>query len=444
MFVIGLDIGTTSICAAAIDAESGEVCEVITEQNSFSVPGKPYERMQNADGIVDLCIEAVSALSGRFDCCGVGITGQMHGIVYLDSCGNAVSKLYTWQDMSGSELSDGKSYAQTLSQLTGYNAATGFGLTTYFVHSQKGEVPENAAAICTIHDYAAMKLCSLASPVTHSSDAASLGLFDIDSMTFDIGAVKKAGLNPSFLPRVVSAHEIIGEFRGIPVCVAIGDNQASFLGSVNDSEKCVLVNIGTGSQISFFSNSKSVIPGTELRPCANGLIRVGSALCGGSAFAALESFIRQAAALCGAEMSSAYPFIDRFLAQTPAAPNPLRVSTGFSGTRENPESRGSIENISLDNFTPGHLIYGVLNGIADELYSMYALCGESGRTSLIGSGNGLRKNAALQKIFSERFGMPLSIPVNKEEAAYGAALCALAACGKYESLAAAQQLIKYR
>ncbi len=444
MFVIGLDIGTTSICAAVIDADSGEVCEVITRQNSFSVVGRGYERMQSPDEILNNCLEMINALISRFDVCAIGVTGQMHGILYLDRDGNAVSNLYTWQDMSGNESFGGKSYAEFLSELTGYKVATGFGLTTYFVHSKKGEVPKSTEAICTIHDYAAMKLCSLPRPIMHTSDAASLGLFDIGVMAFDMNAVKKAGLNPDFLPRVTDSFEIIGEYRGIPVCVAIGDNQASFIGSVSDMDMFVLVNIGTGSQISFLTNDTSFVQGTETRPCGGSLLRVGSALCGGSAFAALESFIRKTALIAGADIDSAYPYIDAFLASGTAPPNPLAVSTRFSGTRDNPAQRGKIEGISLDNFTPEHLIYGVLNGIAAELLEMYSACNQSGHTRLVGSGNGLRKNPALQKIFAEAFGMPLMIPLYKEEAAYGAALSAVTACGKYDSLELAQKLIKYQ
>lgn len=442
MTAIGIDIGTTSICAVAVDSQSGELLKSITLAN----PGVTDKTgIQNPNSIVTLCIELADKLIDEFsNISSIGITGQMHGIVYLDKDGNALSPLYTWQFTGANELCDnGKTYAQNLSEITGYNMSTGFGLSTYYLHMQKNCVPDDTISCCTIHDYFAMKLCRRTSPVMHSSDAASFGLFDINSMGFDTKSIAKAGLNADILPKVTAEFETIGEYRSIPVCVAIGDNQASFIGSVCDMENCVLVNIGTGSQVSFATHSKEYIKGTELRPCYGSvMLRVGSALCGGMAFAALEKFLRGCADLVtGNKNESAYTAIDRYL-ENPEPENPLYVSTRFEGTRDNPLDRGQIGNIGLYNFTPGHLIWGVLHSIADELYTMYE-SGREKRSILIGSGNGLRKNPALQKIFESLFQTKLLTPLHKEEAAFGAALCGLCACGEYDSIEEAQKLIKY-
>lgn len=445
MNVIGLDIGTTSVCAAAIDADSGEIVKIISFPNTFAVRARHYERCQDARALCDECLKAVDELIRCCSpICSIGITGQMHGIVYLDSSLNPVSSLFTWQDMSGEQECCGSTYAKKLAALTGSSTASGFGMTTMFVHSLKNEIPRQAASACTIQDLVAARLCSLPAPIMHTSDAASFGVFDIDRLRFDIAAAEKAGLPTELLPVVVADSRIIGTHADIPVCVAIGDNQASFIGSVADMDNGLLINIGTGSQISFLAKSSSYVPSTELRPVdGRNLLRVGSALCGGRAFAALESFIRSTAALTGSSIQSAYPFIDGYLSQSSAPSDRLSVSTKFSGTRDNPSERGSICGISLENFTPGHLIYGVLEGIADELHHMYCACPDAACTKLIGSGNGLSKNPALRQIVSSRFALDLMTPVHKEEACFGAALYSLAACGYYPSLEQAQGLIKY-
>lgn len=75
---------------------------------------------------------------------------------------------------------------------------------------------------------------------------------------------------------------------------------------------------------------------------------------------------------------------------------------------------------------------------------MYMSSDHGGRhTSMIGSGNGLRKNPALQRLLSERFGMKLLIPVHREEAAFGAALTGMTAAGLAENIEQAQKLISY-
>ena len=87
----------------------------------------------------------------------------------------------------------------------------------------------------------------------------------------------------------------------LPVFVGIGDNQASFLGSVGDPRDAMLVNVGTGGQVAVFTPSPptSVFMQTadtlvETRPFPrDGYLLVAAGLSGGAAYAALESFFRR-------------------------------------------------------------------------------------------------------------------------------------------------------
>lgn len=115
--------------------------------------------------------------SSRYpDIKGIGVTGQMHGILYLNEQGEAVSPLYTWQDGRGNQLyRDNKTYAAYLSDETGYALATGFGLVTHFYNQVNGLVPGDAKQICTIMDYVVMKLAGQKTPLTDYSNGASIG-----------------------------------------------------------------------------------------------------------------------------------------------------------------------------------------------------------------------------------------------------------------------------
>ncbi len=85
--------------------------------------------------------------------------------------------------------------------------------------------------------------------------------------------------------------------------------------------------------------------------------------------------------------------------------------------------------ITPENFTPSHLIVGMIEGIVDELALFYRDMTESGTAKpaarLVGSGNGLRYNTVMRKVVSGRFGLPLAMSEVHEEAAYGAAKFAL-------------------
>ena len=150
---------------------------------------------------------------------------------------------------------------------------------------------------------------------------------------------------------------------------------------------------------------------------------------GGRAYAALADFFAQCAQAFHAEKVDIYAVMDGML-DAYRNPNHLLVDTAFEGTRCHPERRSSIRNLTTGNFDPASLTYGVLDGIARELYERYqTMCPRAScsHSRIIGFGNGLRKNAHLQKIIRERFGMQLQLSQCREEAACGAAIAAFTA-----------------
>lgn len=448
MYTIGLDIGTTTISAAVLCLESGSVVKTATlPNNSFIASERAEEKIQDPERIIEVVLKLADELVTEFpETSSIGVTGQMHGIVYLNREGRSVSPLYTWQDgRANLPLASGKSSYEELLELTGYKVPSGYGLATHYCNLKQGAVPSDAVKLCTIHDYVVMRLTERKTPLTHISDAASLGIYDLKNNRFDEAAVAAAGISPSILPDVALSTEIAGNYRNIPVSVAIGDNQASFIGSVADIENGMLINVGTGSQVSAATAYRDDLKTCELRPLnADKYLTAGSALCGGRAYAVLLSFWRSYLAAAGLEVDRLYDLMDKLAASADPDCEGMTVDTAFSGTRQEPDRRGSVVGITTENFTPANLTRGVLNGMTEELYSFATEISPSGMPSLlVGSGNGLRKNPVLTKIASERFGKALEIPAHGEEAAFGAALFSTAAAGVCKSLTDAGKYIKY-
>jgi sedoheptulokinase len=468
--------------------------------------GGQYESIQDPGVILGIVLDICGRMCGSFmPVKAIGISCQMHGILYTDGDGNAASPLYTWQDGRGElPAAEGVSHAELLESLSGHcGLATGYGAVTHFYNARNGIVPPGAVGFCSIGDYAAMRLSGRKDRVTHASNAASFGLYDLAKDMFDADAIKKAGMDASFFPVVETGCALFGETlgtlsdanasateskneaatagidftiagrigAGIPVSLCIGDNQAGFIGSVAKPDDMALINIGTGGQISVagtkdmgcgghFHRGMGIEGGGnhpggiemgrggyEVRPLAGDrFLRVGSTLCAGRAYAALERFFASALKMAGAAAEDRlYGAMGALLDNMESVDaDGLEVSAQFGGTRADPGLRGSITNIGIHNFTPAHLTRGLLRGIAGELYDLYASMGAAGSRGLLaGAGNGLRKNPHLRKAISERFGLPVAIPKHTEEAAYGSALFALTACGFYGSLAEAQGKIEY-
>lgn len=422
MKAIGIDLGTTSICAVVINTDSGKVLRSETvNSNAFITTPDEWEKVQNVSLIINKAVSMVDSFIDE-ETVVIGITGQMHGIVYYDKDGKAVSNLYTWQDGRGNLPYKDTTYARHL------GGASGYGNVTDFYNRENGLVPEDAVGYCTIHDYLAMTLSDRKTPLIHTSDAASFGCFDIENNTFSY----------DFTGDITGGFDTVGEYKGIPVSVAIGDNQASVLSSLADDDS-ILINVGTGSQISLISPKPVFSENIESRPFFDGkFLVVGAALCGGRAYSLLKDFYQNVFLTAGIKDVDVYSVMDKML-QT--ADGSLTVDTRFDGTRADPSVCGSITGITTGNFTPADLTKGVLDGMANELFDMYKNMNIR-KKGIVGSGNGIRKNphliSAAESVFSGR----MNIPAHLEEAAFGAAMYGLVSCGK-SSFSQVRQLIKY-
>lgn len=449
MKFIGIDIGTTSVCGVVIDARNGKLAASTTLPNdSWVRSDHPWERMQRPDRIAATAERITASFLKRFgNVAGIGVTGQMHGILYVDSAGRTAGPLFTWQDgRAALPFKTNRTYAGELARITGYPTAPGFGLATHFYNVKNRLAPVNAAFLCTIADYIAMRLSRQKRPSIDPTNAASLGTFDLKRQCFDLNALKAARLRTDILPALVPSGTRIGSTsEGVPVFAALADNQASVLGSVRDIGKSLLVNIGTGGQISVRQSSYRTIAGLDLRPFpGGGYIAVGASLCGGKTYALLEHFFRDT---CTQFMGAAPKDIYAIMNKLPAdSAHPLTVDPRFAGTRLDASRRGAISGISMTNLTPGNLADGFLRGIAQELFDFYSLVPRETRgniSTLVGSGNGLRLNRRLRGLVEQIFGMRVNIPAHCEEAATGAALNAAVGAGFFDNYFEAGKTIKY-
>lgn len=431
MKFIGIDIGTTTICAVCINDE-GQVLHSNSLPNNSPLGGQRYEALQSPQLILDTCRQLIKEMLEQSNkVAAIGISNQMHGILYIDEKGEALSPLYTWQDGRGNlYLSPELTYCERLMQITGYPMATGYGLSTHFYNSLNASVPAGAVKLCTIGDYVAMQLCGRSIPLMHPSNGASLGLFDLQNGQFDAEALKKSGINPDILPEITKSEVIMGKTQeGIPVCAAIGDNQASVFGSLSNGGS-IHVNIGTSSQISIATDH---IAGSDMLECRpylfNKYLLVGTPLCGGYSYQMLKRFFEEASHMMGiGPVENLYDIMNKAGLEAYAKGGGwMTVDTRFCGTRRSPHLHGNIMGISPDNFKPQNLIVALLKGICEELYTYFQSiphC-EAKEGPIYASGNGIRLNPLLLKLLEDTFSRKVVLSNNQEEASFGAAKAAM-------------------
>lgn len=416
---LGLDVGTTSLSAVVTNGEESAAFSV---PNGCDLPSDGAFRTQDADVIVCRLCALADALIGRYPAItAIGVDGQMHGILYVDGAGRAVSPLMTWQDARADEPIDkGASACGRILAATGRRVFAGYGLATHYYNLKRGLIPDGAAKLCTIGDYAAMRLAGCAEPVIHPTNAASLGLFDVRAGRFEEEAIASLGTDTAVLPTVAETVSPVGEYRGRAVFCAVGDNQAAYFGVMRNGG--VLCNFGTGSQVSVAVAEPKEGGGIECRPYFGGrYLLSGSALCGGRAYALLERFFREFAGTNEPQ----YGRLGELAAEGYARGAALGVDTRFCGTRDDPTLRGAISGISESSFTPQALAVGVLRGMVEELYGYYRATGLESPGTVTVSGNAARRNPVLVRLVGDVFGASVKLSNVAEEAATGAALLAL-------------------
>jgi sugar (pentulose or hexulose) kinase len=451
--LLALDVGTTKLCAIALDWPSRRLLAERSCINDATLgPGEQDAGRITTSALTLLEQVASDPAVRRGDVAGIGVTGQMHGVVLVDEHDAPASPLVTWQDQRGAvATTSGRSWAQTLADrlgpqrlaLTGGAPATGYGGVTLLRWAGERRAFHRCRAL-SIMDYLVLSLCGAAT--TDPSIAASWGVADASSGRWveDVQAV--LGEAAGALPTIRPAASVAGALRAtvatrlglsprVPVAVAIGDNQASFIGSVPSIDGTVLFNLGTGGQMSMASSRFARVPGLETRPLVTGhWLLVGASLCGGRGYAILADFFNDVA---GSLLNTAVDATKLYEAMNQAALRHLddtaglHASTLLSGTRQDPHQRGAVTGLSPTNFTAGHLCAAFVHGIVDELTAFYRLAHDAGVRAqrLVGSGNAIRRNPAMRLAAERQMGLAMTLPDVQEEAAVGAAVTAAVAAG---------------
>ena len=472
---VGIDLGTTSISTVLIDLNMVDLPNhspvlrqlSVNNDSQIDIAGQPNYSEWDLDRMIGLALNLLGDITTGIpnrEIKGIGVTGQMHGMVLLDKNYQPCSNFIGWQDKRGHEIHSGNlTYVQRVRSVANSIQSSslpsaGYMGTTLFWLSENGRLPANTQA-CFAPDYLVSQLCQ-SIPTTDRTNAASSGCFNITNNSWNTDFLKSLNLPTTHFPFVSENCSVAGTVKkldslgGIPVSVACGDNQASFAGSVDDPKNSILVNVGTGGQISAFVPNLHQNESLDIRPfLSDGYLLVGAGLCGGRSYRSLKHFVQQIGqSVFGIEpnqnASDLYLILNQLADCIPIKSEGLRCEPIFGGSRKQPDRRGIWSGISETNFTIGHFARSLLEGIANEFDVFHQQMKNSGlseRTKLVGSGNGIRRNKVLQNSIESKFATSISIPMHTEEAAVGAALSASVAIGYFETIVnAGKHFIRYQ
>jgi len=438
--ILSLDIGTSKIAAIAWNCSNKETLDIVSAVNDSTLAGLPSKyHEQDPDCVYRICSELLMKLieNGTFsatDVKTIAISGQMHGVLLANKQLRPLSNLMTWCDQRSAKLVASINRANWPVERTGCYLHAGYGGATLAMLVSEQGIPAGAIAL-TIADYVAARLCGVIG--IDASHAASWGIMDVKNKCWDRELIDRLGIPFDVLPEIRSDLFELGNVTAdirlpgnVSVRLPIGDNQASFFGTCGLANDAVLLNLGTGGQISLPSPEFDFKLELETRPLPfGGYLQVGASLCGGRSYAHLKDFFKQALmSFSGQEFDDGelYRIMDSMAGD---AETELAVDTRFAGTRLDTGLSGSIKGIKTDNFTPGALCRGFTRGMIRELTGMVDRSAVEKFNRVMISGNGIRKNPLAQQFIMEELGISCVSVKSKEEAAVGAAMAAAKAGG---------------
>jgi sedoheptulokinase len=434
MLHLGIDIGTTKV-SAAIAAEDMSFHAAAAADHHAAVTREKGFFEQDFGKIENAVRKVLDALpqDALGSVVSVGISTQMHTVLLGRSDGT-VSNCVTWQDRRAEPI------LADLRRASGRNLFPGYGAITLAWYARRGELDR--------WDWAATPGDELARRLTGASRAeamdpslaAAWGIYDSVRHDWDSRAAKVLDIPARFLPRIATCGTVAGLTTGhfggipdgIPVLPAIGDNQASVIGSGGNPDTDLFATVGTGSQLSAVMPEDEArlippAPGLDFRPFPGGRTLVAvPPLSGGKAWSLLADAVSGLLAAFGAapQGCNLLDFLSDLADKAPSDADGLRIVPDFFGTRVHPGEFGSITGITATNFTLQNVARAMANGIVENLFAPMPASVIRSRKRIIGSGNGLAKCGAVRHALQERCDLPLVMPQVREEAATGAALFA--------------------
>ena len=456
MYLLGYDIGSSSIKTALVDADSGKAIQVVQfpkiEMDIISAQVGWAEQHPEV-WWKNLCQATKSLLQktkvNPKDIKGIGISYQMHGLVLIDKNQKVLRPSIIWCDSRaveiGNEAFETLSKEKCLSHLL--NSPGNFTASKLkWVKDNEPEIYHRIHKILLPGDYIAMKLTG---EINTTVSGLSEGIFwDFKENQIAQFILDYYGFSNDLIPTIKDtfghhgktskkASEATGLSEGIPVTYRAGDqpNNALSLGVINPNE--VAATGGTSGVV--YGISDQPIYDNESR--INGFAhvnhttenpRLGLLLCingAGIQYAWLKKQI--------AQPDISYNDMERIISTIPIGSEGLRVipfGNGAERILSNQNTGAQVNNLQFNRHTRAHFYRAALEGIAFSFVYGFQVLKELGMNpSVIKVGN---DNLFQSKIFSMTIANLLGccIEVVKTTGAEGAAKASGIGSGIYKNL----------
>jgi xylulokinase len=449
--LLGLDIGTSG-ARALICTPTGAVLASASAEYPLSRP-RPLWSEQSPEtwwaGVVT-AIRAALAQAGlpAAQIAGLGLTGQMHGAVFLDAADQVIRPAILWNDQrtaaACAHITDLVG-AERLVAITGNPALTGFQAPKIlWLREYEPEHYARVAHVLLPKDYVRLRLTG--DYASDASDAAGTLLLDLRARDYSAEILERLAIPRVWLPQVYEGPQVTGRLRpdvaaalglpvGVPVVAGGGDNAAAAVGAGVVRAGVISSSVGTSGVIFAHSATPAHDPGGRLHgfchavPGAYHLMAV--TLNAGGALQWLRDSLRAIAP------QLSYADLAALAAAAPPGSEGLLFAPYLSGERtphRDPLARGAWVGLT-NRHGLGHMARALMEGVVfamrDGLELMRALGVPV--TSIRATGGGAR-HQLWRELQADIYDAPIETLAADEGPAYGAALLAGVGVGIYHDV----------
>ncbi|MBR2411281.1 MAG: xylulokinase [Clostridia bacterium] len=440
MLYIGIDLGTSSVKLLLSD-EKGNILKTASRDYPLIFPRDGWSE-QDPEEWKRGTLSALSELlegTDRSLIKGIGVAGQMHGLVILDENDEVIRPAILWNDGRTDKEVDylnrtvGK---ERLSEYTGNIAFAGF--TAPKILWIKENEPENFKKIRKImlpKDYINFILTGV--HATDYSDASGMLLLDVKNRCWSEEMLRICSVSKEQLPALYESYEIIGKVKeefGLPEAVVVagaGDNAAAAVGTGTVGNGKCNISIGTSGTVFISSDSFSVDEFNSLHSFCHADGKYHLMGCMLSAASCNKWFSEEIL------KETDFSALQKEISDEDLGKNTVFFLPYLMGERSpinDTDARGVFIGLSLDTKRED-MVLSVLEGVAFAIRDSFEIAKSFGlcikESCLVGGG---AKSPLWRKIIANVLGIRLNILKTEQGPGMGGVILAMVGAGEYESV----------
>lgn len=456
-YLLGIDCGTSGTKTVLFDEKGCVICSETAEYPLYQ-PQNGYAEQDPNDwknAMLDTIIRVIGK-SGidSGDIAGIGLSGQMHGLVMLDKGGNVLRNAIIWCDQrTGRQVGKMNSLgAEKIARISANPPLTGWtAAKILWVMDNEPQVYEKCRHILLPKDYLRYVLTGeFASEV---SDASGMQLLDVKNRCWSGELCSLLGIDKGLLAEVhescevtgkVSVHiaDITGLKAGTIVVGGAGDNASAALGTGVCRQGKAFTTIGTSGVVFAHTDKPLIDPKGRIHTCCAAVPGCWHVMGVTQAAGLSLKWFRDN--FCGAEKESAkllgideYELMNRQAETVPAGCERLLYLPYLMGERTphlDADARGVFFGLSAIH-TKKHMLRAVMEGVAFSLRDCVQVFRETGLdiSDMAACGGGAA-SALWRSMLADLYGCEVKTVTSREGPALGAAILASVGAGLYASV----------